>query len=141
MSTSLEPMPRHALGLPAGSVRALLALMVVGLVCALMLIPPPHGTPIPIPAYLLYLLFLILGHYFAARGNTRGQSDAWNRQPLSLPRGCIRLLLLAALSATCIYRWITDQKGFEAQWLASVQALHEVPLLPVVILLTFFAGA
>ena len=62
-----------------------------------MLIPQPE-EPIPIPAYLLYLLFLILGHYFAARGHSRGQPDAWNRQPLNLPRGCIRLLLLASLT-------------------------------------------
>jgi len=131
---------RHALGWPPGSIRALLALMVVGLVCALMLIPP-RDKPTPIPAYLLYLLFLILGHYFAARGSSRGQSSAWSQQPLNLPRGCIRLLLLASLSATCIYRYSTDPAGFEAQWQASVDMLKEVPLLPVVVLMGFFIGA
>src|SRR5437899_301948 len=117
---STVPIPaRHALGWPPGSVRALLALMVVGLVCALMLIP--RETPTPIPAFLLYLLFLILGHYFAARGGSRGQSSAWSQQPLNLPRGCVRLLLLLSLSATCIYRYWTDEAGFQDQWLASVE--------------------
>jgi hypothetical protein len=138
MSTYPTP-TRHALGWPQGSVRALLALMVVGLVCALMLIPP-RDKPTPIPAYLLYLLFLILGHYFAARGSTRGQSSAWNQQPLHLPRGCVRFLLLVSLSATCIYRYSTDPDGFQAQWVASVEALNEAPLLPVVVLLGFFIG-
>jgi hypothetical protein len=139
MSTDFVP-PRHALGMPRGSVRAILALMVVALVCALMLIPPRDDKPIPIPAYLLYLLFLVLGHYFAARGNARGQSGAWQGQPLKLPRGCVRLAILAALTATCVYRWYTDAEGFNAQWLASVEALKSAPLLPVVVLLAFFAG-
>jgi hypothetical protein len=132
---------RHALGWPPGSIRALLALMVVGLVCALMLIPQQEGKPIAIPAYLVYLLFLVLGHYFAARGSTRGQSRVWRLQPLWLPRGCVRMLLLTALTATCIYRYSTDPGGFQAQWLASVESLREVPLLPVVVLMGFFLGA
>jgi hypothetical protein len=129
---------RHALGMPPGSVRAVLALMVVGLVCALMLIH--SDKPLPIPAYLIYLLFLVLGHYFAARGSSRGEVDAWNRQPLNLPRGCIRLVLLASLLGTLIYKLYSDSAGFEAQWLASVTSLKEVPMLPVVILCGFFVG-
>jgi hypothetical protein len=139
---SSDAMPRHALGMPPGSVRALLALMVVMLVCALMLIPPHDpNNPTPIPAYLLFLTFLILGHYFASRGNTRGQTDAWNRQPLNLPRGCIRLLLLASLTATTIYRFSSDPTGFEKQLDASVKSLGEMPILPVVLLASFFVGA
>jgi hypothetical protein len=131
--------PRHALGWPPGSVRALLAIMVVGLVCALMLIHQP--TPVPIPAYLIYLMFLVIGHYFAARGSSRGDADSWNRQPLNLPRGCVRLLLLIALCATSIYKYVTDPDGFEKQWLESVTSLKDVPMLPIVILMGFFVGA
>ncbi|HYV37362.1 MAG TPA: hypothetical protein VE988_16760 [Gemmataceae bacterium] len=141
MSTVPMPVPRHALGMPRGSVRAILALMVVALVCALMLIPPREDKPIVIPSYLLYLLFLVVGHYFAARGHARGEGNAWGSQPLNLPRGCIRLTILVALTATCIYRWTSDPEGFKAQWLASVKALEEAPLLPVIVLLGFFAGA
>jgi hypothetical protein len=134
--------PRHALGWPPGSVRAMLSLLVVVLICTLMLIPPREaGKPTPIPAYLLYLLFLVLGHYFAARGHMRGVSDAWNQQPLYLPRGCVRLFILVSLVGTCIYRYISDEAGFESQWLLSVQALQAYPMLPVIILLGFSAGA
>jgi hypothetical protein len=133
--------PRHALGWPPGSVRAMLALLVVLLICSLMLIPPREdGKPTPIPAYLIYLLFLVLGHYFAARGHMRGESDAWNQQPLYLPRGTVRLIILAALLGTCIYRYVTDPAGFEAQWLLSVQALQAYPMLPVIVLVGFFTG-
>jgi hypothetical protein len=140
MSTNASP--RHALGWPPGSVRALLSLLVVVLVCSLMLIPPREsGVPTPIPAYLIYLLFLVLGHYFAARGHMRGQSDAWSQQPLYLPRGTVRFILLVGLVGTCVYRYVTDAAGFEAQWLASVQALQAYPMLPVIVLLGFFSGA
>jgi hypothetical protein len=137
--SSVPVTTRHALGWPQGSIRAILALMVVGLVCALMLIPA-REQPTPIPAYLIYLLFLVLGHYFAARGHARGQPDAWGRQPLWLPRGSIRLILLVSMTGTCIYRYGTDSAGFEAQWPESVDSLKEVPLLPAVVLMGFFIG-
>src|SRR6266481_1538596 len=108
--------PRHALGWPPGSVRAMLSLLVVLLICALMLIPPHDpGKPTPIPAYLLYLMFLVLGHYFAARGHMRrvgeGEGHPWNQQPLYLPRFCVRLILLGSLVGTSIYRYVTDPAG------------------------------
>jgi hypothetical protein len=125
--------------MPPGSVRALLALMVVGLVCASMLIHPDKA--LPIPAYLIYLLFLVLGHYFAARGSSPSNGAAWNRQPLNLPRGCIRLVLLVSLLGTTIYRLYTDPEGFEKQWLNTMQGLAKVPMMPVIILSAFFIGA
>jgi hypothetical protein len=140
MSTAAPP--RHALGWPPGSVRAMLALMVTLLVCALMLIPPRRPEEvIPIPTYLIYLLFLVLGHYFAARGHMRGQGSSWREQPLYLPRGCVRLILLASLIGTCVYRYVTDPVGFEKQLLASVESLQAFPMLPVVVLTGFFLGA
>jgi hypothetical protein len=136
--------PRHALGQPQGSVRALLSLMIVFLVCALMLIPPREADkPTPIPAYLIYLMFLVLGHYFAARGHahTHGQSHVWHQQPLHLPRGSVRVLILVSLMGTCIYRYVTAQAAFESQWLLSVQSLQLYPMLPVIVLIGFFSGA
>lgn len=84
----------HALGLPGGSVRALLALGVVGTVCGLLL----HDPGRPLPDHLESLLFVVLGHYFAARSQAT-RDPAAGPPPLFLPRGSVRLLLVAALVA------------------------------------------
>lgn len=83
---------RHALGLPGGSVRALLALGVVGSVCGLLLRDPAAA----LPEHLEGLLFVVLGHYFAARAQS-STAPADGPPPLWLPRGTVRLLLIGAL--------------------------------------------
>ncbi len=84
----------HALGLPSGSVRALIALAVVGTVCGLLLRAPERA----LPEHLESLLFVVLGHYFAARGQAK-VDPAGGPPPLYLPRGTVRLLLVAGLIA------------------------------------------
>jgi hypothetical protein len=49
----------YAYGWPAGSVRALMALVVFGTLWVLMVLRPDQG----VPEYLRDLLFIILGHY------------------------------------------------------------------------------
>lgn len=84
----------HALGLPSGSVRALIALGVVGTVCGLLMTAPQR----PLPEHLESLLFVVLGHYFAARG--QGKRDPYGGPaPLYLPSGSVRLVLVAGLLA------------------------------------------
>ena len=134
-TTSLRP--RHAFGWPPGSIRPLLTLMVVGLVCALMLMSTAE-KPIPIPAYLLYLLFLILGHYFAAHG-VAGRLDTNHAPPLHLPRHSIRFLILVALVATIVFQLVKHPTAFNLQMKASVEALKN-PQLPLYVLAGFFAG-
>lgn len=78
-----------AFGLPAGSIRAILAILILGTSCGLVVSRPD----LELPAYLRDLLFLILGHYFALR---RGQAEPLQvgPPPLFLPRGSIRLLII-----------------------------------------------
>ncbi|GIW80943.1 MAG: hypothetical protein KatS3mg105_2750 [Gemmatales bacterium] len=66
---------RYAFGLPAGSVRALLAFLILGLVWALMIMQRP------VPLYLQYVMFIILGHYFAAHSKSIKALD--EREPVS----------------------------------------------------------
>lgn len=94
---SLDWRKQHALGLPGGSVRALLALAVVGIVCGLLLRAPDR----PPPEALESLLFVVLGHYFAARAQAP-EDRAAGPPPLFLPRGSVRFLLIAALVGTSV---------------------------------------
>jgi hypothetical protein len=87
----------HALGLPSGSIRALLAILVFGTVWALLLVQP--GAEVP--DYLRDLLFIIMGHYFAARHRTSEDPES-GPPPLFLPRGSVRFLLVAGSVAVAV---------------------------------------
>jgi hypothetical protein len=139
LASGSPPVRRHALGMPAGSIRAILALMVVGLICGLMLLP--SRTPaIPIPAYLLFLLFMILGHFYAAHGNTIAAGGSPQPSPLHLPSGFVRVVLIVALAATINWKLYSDAEGLKAQLVASVDQIKEQPFMSLILLGSFFAG-
>ncbi len=81
----------HALGLPSGSVRAILALLVFATTWGLVLLEPTRE----VPDYLRDLLFIIMGHYFAVRYRNMSQESESGPPPLFLPRGSVRLILIA----------------------------------------------
>ncbi len=87
----------HALGLPSGSIRALLAILVFATVWTLLLTRPSEE----VPNYLGDLLFIIMGHYFAARRRVLEDHEP-GPPPLFLPRGSVRLLLLAGSIAVAV---------------------------------------
>lgn len=88
---------RYAFGMPAGSVRALLALGILGSAAALAALHPN----LQIPDAFRDLMFLILGHYYALR-RTAGEPAEEGPPPLSLPKGTIRFVLLAMFVAVAV---------------------------------------
>ena len=117
MST-LAPLPpsRHALGLPAGSIRALLALSVLGLLWLLALQPLPGHEgklgDIKLPSVFMdlqILMVLILAHFFASHGHTIRPGGV-GRSPLGLPRGSVRFLLLAGYLGLAGFLYHTQPK-------------------------------
>ncbi len=87
----------HALGLPSGSIRALLALLIFATTWSLLVLRPSRE----VPDYLRDLLFIIMGHYFAARRRS-DQGDEPGPPPLYLPRGSVRLILIAGSAAVAL---------------------------------------
>ena len=83
---------RYALGLPQGSVRAMLALLMSASIWCWMRKQPNTE----IPDYLQNVLFIILGHYFVARHNDHKDGPP----PLWLPRGTIRCILMGGFLFT-----------------------------------------
>lgn len=138
MSTVTAP-PRHALGWPAGSVRATHLLVITLILTLALVIPGRGGVYLAFPPYLIYLLFLILGHYFAARGQSGSASG--QHAPLYLPRGFIRLIVVAALGAAVIYRMVQNPDKLRDQLSLSLDALKDYPVLPLYILIGFLAGS
>jgi hypothetical protein len=134
MSTANKPaVKRHALGMPAGSVRSILALLVVLLVCGVMLVP---GRKELLPPYLLYLMFLILGHFFAALGH----HDPEQHAPLSIPRTLVRLAIIGALGATITWKLYHDPDDLKDKWMASLAQVQEQWFMPLLLMGGFFVG-
>src|SRR5438132_12011251 len=143
-STSMPPAsyppPRHPLGLPAGSVRAILILTIVGLSWLLTLLPPDKVAKVPL--YLYYVLFLCLGSFFSAHGHSiAGPGLSGTRSPLYLPRGSLRGLILLGFLAILGWKYYTTR-----DWNAVLEDLKlpeigpKDAVLPVVLLGAFFAG-
>jgi hypothetical protein len=102
--------PAPVLGLPTGSVRALLALLVVGRVLRETLAGRPIGV------LLSEALLIILAHYFASRRLLDLPEATWRRleaegvleaepSPLWLPRYSVRLLIVAGFAVTALILW------------------------------------
>lgn len=92
---------RHALGLPEGSIRAVLAVAIFATIWVL-LASRPHEE---VPDYLRDLLFIVMGHYFASRRQASAEPVP-GPGPLFLPRGTIRVVLFAGFAAVAflLYR-------------------------------------
>jgi hypothetical protein len=128
---SPRPAARHPLGLPAGSVRAMMALGVLGMLWAIVLATKKGHLPLFF-VYLLYLLILILAHYFAAHGVSIARIPG-ERSPLGLPRGSIRFLLLAGVIGLAV--WFVYHEGIYTDPL-------ETPsfIMPLILLSAFITG-
>jgi hypothetical protein len=125
---TMNPPIRHPLGLPSGSIRALLTFIVLGQIWALMCLQND------IPLYLIFLMFLVLGSFFAAHGHTiTGQPS-----PLHLPRGSLRTLVVLGFLAVLGYRYYIH-RDIVTLWELKAD-LREQPTLPVILLGGFFIG-
>ena len=126
---------RHALGLPAGSVRALLAFGVLGLSWLLVWrygTGADHKLPLEF-IYLQYLAVLILAHFFAAHGGTIGQQVS-SSSPLWLPTGTVRFLLIAGYLGLGAFLYLHNQIEFTEP----IQG--QQGLLLLLLLSSFFLG-
>jgi len=95
------------LGLPSGSVRAVIALMLSGTLWYQIL------NGVEPKAILVESVLLVVGFYFGVRSGTgpplAPASTEGTRQPLFLPRGSIRLVLLFGFFGVIAYMWFKNR--------------------------------
>ncbi len=103
---SPAPVVRQPLGMPAGSVRAVLASMIVALF--LMLLALPANKNVTVPLYLYFLLALLLP-FFAEHGSSIA-AQSGHPSPLWLPRGTFRLLFVLASVAIVVWQYYLDRE-------------------------------
>jgi len=133
----LTPVLRHPLGLPAGSVRAVMSLTIVGLFWLLLLMPPDKGVQVPL--YLYFLLGMVL-LFFASHGHSIAPQGTSHKSPLGFPKGSIRAIIFlgtAAVIGWCIY----SNRGLLLERLTpSGQPLTQWPYLLLALMGGFFLG-
>ena len=88
------------LSLPRGSIRAIIALTLLGLLSYFFL------DVREVPLSLAFISLLVLGHYFGAR---TGQNEYQGRPPLFLPRGSIRIIIILLILTVTWFMWEHDR--------------------------------
>jgi len=92
--------PRPPLGLPAGSIRGILAVQIT--VILWMLLLAPDDRPIQVPLNLYFLLSLVMV-FFVGHGKSIARRDEPTASPLWLPGGTLRFVILAGTAAVFGY--------------------------------------
>lgn len=126
---------RHALGMPGGSVRAILTFLILGLTWTLIIMQRD------VPLYLQFLMFIVLGHYFGTRRATAEPPDTRAVQPLWMPRGIVRTLIFIGFLAVvgAVYFQHKDNIGGLVEEVKSEQDIYQ-RYLPLLIVGGFFIG-
>ena len=128
--------PRHPLGMPPGSVRAILTFQIVGLFWLLLLIPDDRAVPIPMYLYFLLAMVMI---FFVSHGKSIAKKGDPTPSPLWMPGGSIRFLLLAGTAAVIAYIGFNMPERFSRLDVTAGQLAHWKNYMGALVI-GFFAG-
>lgn len=133
---------RHALGMPAGSVRAMLALGILLYLWVMALATAKGGEPLlgqPYATasfiYLQLIMVLVMCHFLVGHGHSIGAGVS-RHSPLWLPRGTIRLVLLVGYFGLAYWTWRNRADFGKVQ----VEDLEWVIIVTAVVMAAFVAG-
>jgi hypothetical protein len=104
---STAPYERHPLGLPPGSVRAILAIVIALMWWTYLVYPPPD---VKVPPY-LYCLAILVFVFFAAHRNTIAPEGTKHHSPLYLPRGTFRILIVVGTIGVLAWAFYSNQEA------------------------------
>jgi hypothetical protein len=114
--------------------------MIASLFWLLTLVPqPPDGPPVHIPLFLFALLPMVL-LFFAAHGQTIRPEGVKVSSPLYLPRGIIRLLIVAGFAAAIGWSYYQNPEQLEQRLTPNVKDLDKWPAILLTLGVAFLAG-
>ncbi len=136
-STGLQPVYRHPLGLPAGSVRALIALLIAGQFWLYLLMPADQTVRIPLHLYAQLALVLV---FFVAHGRSIGPNGARHKSPWGLPRGFIRLLLVLGFAGAVVWQYMNNPDLLRQRLTPTAEMLPQWPNVLAALAIGFGLG-
>lgn len=136
MSTH-PPISRHPLGLPPGSIRALLILMITGLFATMILLPTPAEGRVEVPMFLYPLLSLMLV-FVTSHGTTIGTEGS--SHPLHLPKGTLRFVIAGGIIAASSWKYANDRAELLQRLTPTEAQLWQWPQLLAALFGGFLAG-
>ncbi len=136
-SSELVPVARHPLGLPPGSVRAVMSLTLVGLFWLLLLMPPDKDVQVPL--YLYFLLGLVFV-FFVSHGHSIAPQGTTHRSPLGLPKGSIRGIIFVGTVAVVGWCYHSNRELLLTRLTPAPDQLGQWPNLLLALVGGFFLG-
>lgn len=136
MSSTYE---RHPLGLPRGSVRAILSIVITLSLWAYLVFNPADGSILRVPSY-LYCLTILIYVFFAAHRVTIGPTAPGQHAPLYLPRGTLRFLILGGTIAILIWQFLVDPQRILTKLTPTGEMMHGWPYLSLSLMGGFTVG-
>ncbi|QVL34633.1 hypothetical protein KIH39_12210 [Telmatocola sphagniphila] len=120
---------RPPLGLPPGSVRAILSILITVQLWVLLSLPQNVTTSVPLNLYFLLAMVMI---FFISHGSTIAYAKGLGN-PLYLPRGVIRFLLLGGTIGILVYQYQFDS---DRLWSRLTPSSDQIPYFPQFLLST-----
>jgi hypothetical protein len=117
---------RPPLGLPPGSIRGILSLLIVTQFWLLLLLPEQYKVPIPIN---LYLLMTLVAVFFVSHGKSITSAGGNYPSPLYLPGGTLRLIIIAGTALVIGYLYMNHPERLEERLRPAEGQFAQWPLL------------
>jgi hypothetical protein len=134
---------RHPLGLPRGSVRAVLALMILAHFWILIVAPEVLAERgprlIPMPWYLYCLMGLVFV-FFASHGGSIAWAEDPEPSPLYLPGGVLRILMLLVTLGLLGWQLFTNPEALKFRLEPSPEDTARLPYLLFTLLSGYALG-
>jgi hypothetical protein len=129
----VSPPERHPLGLPPGSIRAILSLGIAGAFWLYLSLP----QDLHVPLYLHFLAFVLM-LFFVSHGRTIGRPE--HRSPWHLPKGTFRFLIIGGTVAVLIWQYMHDPQEMVRRLRPTEKELDSWALLFAGTMGGFFVG-